>query len=40
MNRAPLGAEAAPSVRAVERVVDLLTGWPELNEFKHTSIPR
>jgi hypothetical protein len=23
----------------VERVVDLLT-WPELNEFKHTSIPR
>ncbi|CAJ60964.1 hypothetical protein FRAAL2315 [Frankia alni ACN14a] len=40
MNRAPLGAEAAPSVRAVERVVDQLTGWPELNEFKHTSIPR
>ena len=24
----------------VERIVDLLTGWPELNEFKHTSIPR
>ncbi len=24
----------------VERVVDLLTGWPDLNEFKHTSIPR
>jgi hypothetical protein len=24
----------------IERVVDLLTGWPELNEFKHTSIPR
>ncbi|MCL9762851.1 DsbA family protein [Frankia sp. AiPa1] len=40
MNRAPLGAPAAVSIRAVERVVDLLTGWPELNEFKHTSIPR
>ena len=23
----------------VERVLDLVTGWPELNEFKHTSIP-
>ena len=23
----------------IERVVDLL-GWPDLNEFKHTSIPR
>ena len=39
MNRAPLGADPAESVRAVERVVDLLTGWPELNEFKHTSLP-
>lgn len=25
---------------AIERTVDLLTGWPELNEFKYTSIPR
>ena len=24
----------------VERVLDLLVGWPELNEFKRTSIPR
>ena len=24
----------------VERILDLLTGWPELNEFKHTSIAR
>jgi hypothetical protein len=24
----------------IERVVDLVAGWPELNEFKHTSIPR
>jgi hypothetical protein len=27
------------AIRTVERIVDLLT-WPELNEFKHTSIPR
>ena len=24
----------------IERAVDLVTGWPDLNEFKHTSIPR
>jgi len=24
----------------VERILDLLVGWPDLNEFKHTSIPR
>ncbi len=24
----------------VERVLDLLSGWPDLNELKHTSIPR
>jgi 2-hydroxychromene-2-carboxylate isomerase len=28
------------SQRAIERVVDMLTGWPELNEFKHTSLER
>jgi hypothetical protein len=27
-------------VEVIERVVDLLTGFPALNEFKHTSIPR
>jgi hypothetical protein len=26
--------------RTIDRVVDLLVGMPELNEFKHTSIPR
>ena len=26
--------------RSVERLVDLVEGWPDLNEFKHTSIPR
>jgi hypothetical protein len=24
--------------RTVDRVLELLTGWPELNEFKHTSL--
>ena len=28
------------AIRTVERVLDLITGWPELNELKHTTIPR
>jgi len=40
MDRARPGADPEASVRAIERVVDLLSGWTELNEFKHTSIPR
>jgi hypothetical protein len=40
MNRAPAGSDAAASIRAIERVVDLATGWVDLNEYKHTSIPR
>jgi len=40
MNRSPMGADAGESVRVVERVVDLLTGWPDLNEFKHTTVTR
>jgi 2-hydroxychromene-2-carboxylate isomerase len=31
--------DAAASQAAIERIVDLLAGWPSLNEFKHTSIP-
>jgi hypothetical protein len=38
MDRA--GTDPAPSVSSIERILDLLTGWPDLNEFKHTSIPR
>lgn len=35
------GATDPASSRAtIERLVDQLVGWPELNEFKHTSIPR
>jgi hypothetical protein len=25
---------------SIERIIDLVGGWPDLNEFKHTSIPR
>ena len=32
--------DAALATKTIDRVVDLLTGFPELNEFKHTSIPR
>jgi hypothetical protein len=39
MHRAPDGADPAESISTVDRVVELL-GWPDLNEFKHTSIPR
>jgi hypothetical protein len=39
MNRAA-PEDPAASVVTVERVVGLLTDWPELNEFKHTVLPR
>ena len=38
MHRPNGDAEVARTT--IERVLDLLTGWPDLNEFKHTSIPR
>ena len=40
MDRAPEGADAEKARRSIERVVELLDGWPELNEFKHTGIKR
>jgi len=40
MHRATDGADPAVSFKTIDRTVDLLTGWPDLNEFKHTSIPR
>ncbi len=36
MRRPEGDAEYARS--SVQRILDLLTGWPELNEFKHTSL--
>jgi hypothetical protein len=38
MNRPKGDAELAAST--IERVMDLVTGWAELNEFKATTIPR
>jgi hypothetical protein len=32
--------DAAVARRTIDRVLDLLTGFPELNEFKHTSLKR
>lgn len=32
--------DALHSRRHIERTLDLMGGWPELNEFKYTSIPR
>ena len=32
--------DPATSVTTIEKVVDLLTGWPQLNEFKHTRVRR
>jgi predicted DsbA family dithiol-disulfide isomerase len=32
--------DAAGAQRTIERLVELVAGWPDLNEFKHTSIPR
>ncbi len=31
--------DAAEARQCIERCVDLVTGWTNLNEFKHTSIP-
>jgi plasmid stability protein len=38
MNRP--GDDAAGAVATINRVLDLVTGWPELNEFKTTTILR
>ncbi|HWC11166.1 MAG TPA: DsbA family protein [Acidimicrobiales bacterium] len=34
------GSDADVAVGTVERVLELVGGWPELNELKHTTIPR
>jgi len=38
MHRPDGDAEVARST--IDRLLDLVVGWPDLNEFKHTSIPR
>ena len=32
--------DAGRAIATIERTLDLLEGWTDLNEFKHTSIPR
>ena len=34
------GDDAERAIRTIDRTLDLLDGWTDLNEFKHTSIPR
>ncbi len=34
------GEDGAHARRTIDRILDLLTGFPQLNEFKHTSIKR
>ena len=34
------GDDAERAIRTVDRTLDLLDGWTDLNEFKRTSIPR
>jgi 2-hydroxychromene-2-carboxylate isomerase len=33
-------ADAAEARRTVDRILELVSGWPQLNEFKQTRIPR
>jgi len=40
MDRAPEGTDQVLSRDTIERIVTLLDSWPNLNEFKHTSIKR
>ncbi len=32
--------DPATSVKTIERIVDMLAGWPALNEFKHMTVSR
>ena len=34
------GGDAAIAAATIERILDTVTGWPSLNELKHTRIPR
>jgi len=34
------GGDAAIAAATIDRLVDTITGWPSLNELKHTRIPR
>lgn len=36
----PPRGDAELATSTIERIVDMLTGWPQLNEFKHTAVRR
>ena len=40
MDRPKSGSGGQESILAIQRIVDALTGWTWLNEFKHTTLPR
>jgi hypothetical protein len=33
------GDDGGRAMSTIDRILDLMAGWPELNEFKYTSIP-
>jgi 2-hydroxychromene-2-carboxylate isomerase len=34
------GGDGAKAVRTIERILDLMSGFVDLNEYKHTTVPR
>jgi len=34
------GGDSAIAAATIDRIIDTITGWPSLNELKHTRIPR
>lgn len=36
----PPAGDSDVAVRTVERILDTISGWPQLNEFKHTQVRR
>jgi hypothetical protein len=32
--------DGSASITAIERIIEMISGWPQLNEFKHTSLPK
>ncbi len=34
------GGDGAIATATIDRIIDTITGWPSLNELKHTKIPR
>ena len=39
VSRRSYTGDADRAISTIERTLDLLDGWTDLNEFKHTSVP-